>query len=441
MIRYGFSWGDFIGMIITTLLCLFTKSTVASAIPLAIIALLFGLLRDKNRKYAWGILVITFLGLIAFAFKWNDAAHWQHVTTQTSTTRVDALETPFGNYALQLHLAPEKTKSTISQSIFHENMLNEIRGRKVTVGAWIWADGDQTNGTISLYDEKEQKIGRTTVTLDNKPQFFAFLSKVPEDIQLFQIALSGNRQAGSKPVNIYYDGVLVIPGDHTDGHIPECLDPECNQVAWEGLTFGNLVRNSSAEKAWPSLHPQITYLISEFIPISNPSTTLSSLLNWRVNQWYFRAVIGNFLQTFWAKFGWGHVPLLGNKPYRILTILTVIAIIGTLVRLIRLRKMMPWPSTAFLLITLFLIWGSAFMRGITSTRLLSSLTYISVARYAYPAIIPTVLILNLGWLEVSDQAHHWLKIPPKYLYGIYIAFFIGLDILSILSIYNFYYLS
>ena len=112
MIRYGISWRNFLGVMLTALLCVFTKSTVTAAIPLAILALLFGLLQGKKQKYAWVILGISFIGIMVFAFRWDDAAHWQHVSKQTSGTRVENSDSPFGSHAIQLQVSPDQKRST-----------------------------------------------------------------------------------------------------------------------------------------------------------------------------------------------------------------------------------------------------------------------------------------------------------------------------------------
>jgi hypothetical protein len=81
------------------------------------------------------------------------------------------------------------------------------------------------------------------------------------------------------------------------------------------------------------------------------------------------------------------------------------------------------------------IWGSTLVRGIN---FLFGGTFLPAARYAYPAIIPTMILLSLGLLELLRLTGHWLHIPARWQIGIYILFFIGLDLLSIYSIYTFY---
>jgi len=151
---------------------------------------------------------------------------------------------------------------------------------------------------------------------------------------------------------------------------------------------------------------------------------------------YYITTIKSLLQTFWARFGWAHVVLKGFHPYTILGIFTLAGLIGALAAFWRKRKEIRWDVFLFLGIALSVIWGSAFLRGLPS--ILDGSYFIPVARYAYPAIIPTMLILNIGWLEVIRWIEKYLRIPEKVLLGSLIGCFILLDILSVYNIYQFY---
>jgi len=76
------------------------------------------------------------------------------------------------------------------------------------------------------------------------------------------------------------------------------------------------------------------------------------------------------------------------------------------------------------------------LRGVGS---LIGTVFIPSARYAYPVIIPTMLLLDGGWLELARLGMTYLRIPGRVFIGIFVLFFIGLDLLSIASIIRFYY--
>ena len=175
-------------------------------------------------------------------------------------------------------------------------------------------------------------------------------------------------------------------------------------------------------------------ILAKISPI-RPSGILSAIINKITPEWYYQTTAANLLRTFWGKFGWGHVPLIGGKPYLILLLVTLVGILGGLLFLWRSWRSLKWDIVILLGAALLEIWGAAFLRGITSIK---GNVFIPGARYAYPAIIPTVMILSVGWLEIPHFLNRWIRIPIWVQLVSYFGFFIGLDLLSILSIARFY---
>ncbi|MBK8418354.1 hypothetical protein [Candidatus Villigracilis saccharophilus] len=79
-----------------------------------------------------------------------------------------------------------------------------------------------------------------------------------------------------------------------------------------------------------------------------------------------------------------------------------------------------------------------FLRGISS--LIGPEIFIPVARYAYPVIIPTMLMLNAGWLEIAYFLERWVHLSPRVKLWVYALFFLGLDLASVYSIAYYYYI-
>jgi membrane-anchored protein YejM (alkaline phosphatase superfamily) len=77
----------------------------------------------------------------------------------------------------------------------------------------------------------------------------------------------------------------------------------------------------------------------------------------------------------------------------------------------------------------------ALVRGIYS---IAGTVFIPSARYAYPAIIPTVWMLCIGWAEWSRMLERWMHIPKWAKIAVYLISFLFLDILSIWTIARFY---
>jgi hypothetical protein len=59
--------------------------------------------------------------------------------------------------------------------------------------------------------------------------------------------------------------------------------------------------------------------------------------------------------------------------------------------------------------------------------------FIPGARYAFPVIIPTMLVLITGWITITGWLTRYLKIPSK---SIKIVIILLLGLLNVLSIYS-----
>jgi hypothetical protein len=142
-------------------------------------------------------------------------------------------------------------------------------------------------------------------------------------------------------------------------------------------------------------------------------------------------------RSFWGLFGWAHVPLKGYRPYFFLLLASLVAGAGLLVALWRRRRVLSWHTMLLLGLTMILIWGMTFVRGASYLGVPD--LYLPVARYAYPAIIPTALLFCLGWLEILGLLRQGLRLPAWALPVIYLFIFLGLDLLALFSIYQYYY--
>jgi hypothetical protein len=219
------------------------------------------------------------------------------------------------------------------------------------------------------------------------------------------------------------------------GEAPQFDDPQEEFGLWGGQPFHNLVRNGSAQDAWPRIRPWADSIGSQVIG-GQPSIVLASLLDWQSAGWYYWVTAQNMLRTFWGKFGWGHVPLVGDRPYRILAVLTSVGIAGVPLALWRRRRTMPWEVVLLLGIALCSIWFAAMVRGTVES--LFGIGFIPGARYAFPAIIPTLVVLNAGWLEILRGVGNRLHLPVRIPYMVPCLLFILLDVVALASILYYY---
>ena len=200
--------------------------------------------------------------------------------------------------------------------------------------------------------------------------------------------------------------------------------------------FDNLLRNSSFERGTPAVRPWADKAIAEILPHNTrPSLILYTLQDSETAGWYYRFTVLNLIRTFWGKFGWGQVPLIGHKPYRVVGMLTLVGLIGAGVAIWRKRFTLSWSIVLFGVLALLISWVVTLLRG--SIYMFTGF-FIPNARYGAPAIIPTLIVLNLGWLELFNFFERRIHFQPWAKYLIFFLCFLAFDIYAIISIIKFY---
>jgi hypothetical protein len=274
-----------------------------------------------------------------------------------------------------------------------------------------------------------------SVALGTRPAFYAFTAILPPDAAHPRVVLHG-APARSRPVSVYFDGVTLVSGARPAGSPPVFSDAGDASGTWSGQPFRNLLRNASAEDAWLAVHPRLDPVLDRifnlYVP---PSVILLSPLDWNATGWYYQATADNLLRTFWAKFGWGHVLLPSTKAYGLLNLMTAIGLIGGALAVALQRKRLPTDALVLLALAAAAIWGQAVIRGLHS---LIERVFIPGARYAYPAIVPTMALLAAGWWQVLSPLRRALRLPTWTLPGSMLLGFLGLDAYSLYTLVTFY---
>jgi hypothetical protein len=277
------------------------------------------------------------------------------------------------------------------------------------------------------------------VEIDENPRFVVNTNGLEGNTARAWLTLAPFTKLENDPVTVYYDGLLVIEGDYPTSETPQYADNQASRGTWGGKPFENLLKNASAEIAWPQVRPWIDAVAANYLPDhTRPSWMMAIITDWSGAGWFHQMTAYRLYRTFWGKFGWGHVPLLGSKPYRAIGALGAIGILGAIPALIRRHRILNLSLFVFFAFVLFGIWVPTFVRGVNYIILHP---YFPVARYTYPAVIPTMLVFNIGYLELGRYGERWLRMPS---WGKYLLFFVvfgGLAIWSILSIIRFYYVS
>jgi hypothetical protein len=419
IILKGLSWLRVAALAITAIACAFTKATVVVAILLTSIPILTSLLTKVRKRYLWS--GIAFLGLIILlsTVRLQDAAYWHRNTSQRLSTNAVKVESPIGGDSFQFN-----SSNGVFQLIDHVDM-TELRGKTVTFGSWMWADAPTQLRTPSLrYDTSDIY---QTVEVGRKPTFHAYSTTLPEDMTELLITVTPGG-AADKEGRVYYDGIVLVIGDYSSAGVPTAKDIDASQLVWNRVPLKNYIRNASAERNWFVIRPIVDRLLEYYIP-GSPNMYLSLLQDWQSSTWYYRAALKNLIQTFWGKFGWGHIPLLGRYSYYLLALFSLVGFGGCIVSMIRQRRIIPLNAYLFLFLSGLMIWLFAALRGLTS---ITEILLIPSARYAYPAIIPTVLAINMGWLEISQPLIKRGK--SQLLTTVFVLLFVVLDIVAFASI-------
>ena len=438
LIRRGFSLPGLLWVGAAALLSLWTKETVILALPLLGLVLLLVLFRDRWRWVPWAVLVALALVIPLSVFSWGETLFWSRLSTRTEIPiRVHSEQAPLGDYIIQIENYPDQIQEQIYQTL-PSNQINSLQGRLVTLGGWVWATEPLNIYPITYFDGRQSYSQAFNV--DQTPIFIAMTITLSEDADRARVMLSPGVRVNQGEWTVFYDGLVMVDGAYPLDQIPQFDDSSARQGMWGGQSFRNLISNASAESDGPGLRPWARDLsVKLFHALPDPALAVSAIFDWRGSSWYYRAAGQNLLHTFWAKFGWGHVSLLPltNQFYFLLQMITLFGLSGVYLGLFRRRSSLTWSVILFMGIVLVGIWVQTFFRGIESIR---STIFIPVARYAYPVIIPTLLMLNAGWLEIAYLLERWVHLSPRVKLWVYALFFLGLDLASVYSVAYYYYI-
>ena len=437
LIQRGFSILDFVWVSVTAVLAYFTKTTAYFSIVLLPAVLVLSLLHGtKWRRFTW-----LFLGLAAVVgffiiFAWGDASLWYRQTNQNIPTRMETQQAPFGDHALCIEIQHgDNQRYTQARQLITREAVESIRGEPFTLGVWMWAREPTIIRLPILRSKEGNQSTSNRLEIGTEPTFYTIRGTLPSSVDRAWINLAPFVSGKTSPAIVCYDGIVLVKGKQSK-EPPEFSDENAVGGVWGEQEFTNLLRNGSMEQSWPWVRPWADIFGAKIIPDKGrPSLILYSLLDNPTSGWYYLNTFYRLARTFWAKFGWGHVTIIGHKPYRVLGIFTVIGLASAVVALWRKRRVVPWDVLAYFAIVLISVWGITWVRG---SVYLFLFPFIPVARYTYPAIIPAMFVLNLGWLEVLEALKRWFRLPQGTEIVVYIVLMLALDIISVVSILKYY---
>lgn len=438
LLRRGPNWFDALWVLISALVCLFTKNTVYLAVPLAGLVLLISLLPTSWQRWVGPGLLIAGLLAVPLLARGQGFAGWYEFNLYQPARRIAQPQAPDGRHVFLFELgsgSPADLRQAVPAS-----QARALAGQTVTVGLWAWAETSLEVQTALLQIDSAPQV--RTLTVDSEPRFYAWQFKLPQQpgkvvIQLAPRLLgSSNNQTEA----LYIDNLVLAAGDFPAGTLPTYPQPDSNWGLWGGRPFENLIRNHSAEHGWLQIRPELAGIFQRLIP-SQPGWILGSFSDPPNALAYYQQAGAHLLRTFWGKFGWGHVPLLGSKPYRLLAGLTLMGMAGAAVFSWQQRRKILSPPAILLGLSLVLVWAATLLRGVGETILVRY--SLPPARYAYPAIIPTLLLLNLGWLQLARLLGGWpawQRLTRNGLAaGLYLLTWLVLDGWALWSLMRYYY--
>jgi hypothetical protein len=432
MVRHGITPVNVLLVLGTALVAALVKSTGITA--LALTPLVFVIALWRRRAWSWRWLVAVSLvaaSLVAAAVvRLDDANHWYRWSwpTQPEATRATVANTPHGDHALLLAVRPDAYLHRLTAPLLLPE-LEAVRGRRATIGGWLWATRPTTVTLGLLYHrggggiEIAQEFGLTT-----EPRFIAWSPEVPGDAWRMQYMLAVN-QIPAEPVEISLDGALLVAG-RFPAEKPPTLDVRAAAGTWDGRAFTNLLRNPSAEERGPRVQPALDQLLSRYArrPLSPWLMSIADL------QLSGRATILNVLPTlvedFFGRVGWGWRPLVGPGWQFVFRALVLAALFGC-VRWLWLRRNSAGegPVLAVLAALGLGTWGLALLR---IHPLVESGVPLTSVRYVFPAIIPTALFLCAGLVAL------WPRRLRSYAVALVFAGLLLLEAILVSRIWGYY---
>lgn len=435
LLRQGFSAWVLLWTAVAAALGIWTKSTVSIGPPILVVALLFSLLRGARRWLAWALLLVGSVVGLFMIFAWGDAAFWYRSTIQPVPTRASTLQAPVGSHSFQLEILPNSPLVPAIYQFLPLDQVLALRDKTVTFGAWIWATQPMSGRTPILRIDNGSQVFFRDITLANRPNFHAVSATIPDKATRISISLELGSDAADTDGTVFYNGVVLAEGAHPTEEAPQFGDSQGSGGIWGGQPFHNLLRNATAENSWPWVRPWADTWGAKLL-FDQPSMILASLIDWPGAGWYYWAAGQRLFRSFWATFDWGGAFLLGSKPYFILGIFTTMSGLGVALGLRRKWNVLAWDASFFLAAAMMGVWGPVAVRGVGQS--LTGDIYIPVARYGYPAVIPTLLLLNLGWLEILRYVERRLRLPREAQFALYLILFLGLDGWALFSLVSYF---
>ena len=431
-IKKGFSVPSLLGWLASLVLCVYARETTMILVLLAPVVLLALVLKKRAVPLMGaGLLLITLLlGVQVMTFR--DASQWYYFPAQQSSNRIKNAQAPFGEHIFSLSA---ESDAEFGQS-FSPDFIKPLRKKTLTLGVWIWADKPvRLNLPVINYRTPDGLAGSElqTIKIDTTPVFYTTKFYIPYEAGhtwLTPLSTFPNRVE-----HVYYDGFVLAEGEYSSTP-PAFDDDQLLSGTWDGQPFLNLVRNPSAEQAWLGLRESANLLQQRWSYI-DPALFLQTVQDTHGFGWYQKLAASTLFQGFWGRGASSQVRLTGKYSYTFLQLVSVFSAIGVFLYGLRNRSLFFRPELFFLAGALLLIWIQAFFRG--TYWVFFFVPLVPYARYAFPAFIPTALLICAGFLEALRWLQARYTLSRFFPTLVFCAFIGGLALYAIFSFGGYFY--
>jgi hypothetical protein len=430
ILNHGLTWNRLLVLSVILVIGYFTKNTTIPAFPLTFFMLLFAIFKNRSKWFPIAITSAVIVFAVFFSIRWGDPSFWYRVSNQPHPTRIKTAKAPFGEYAFKV-----EPNGFIGQFL-STPQIRPFRNKTVTIGTWMWADQPVTaiapqitSYTANILTFKSEP---KSVELTATPTFVSYTTTIPNDTVRAWLTIN------SASATVYYDAIVLIPQEFIAGE-PAFLNGDTLSGSWNGVKFENKARNNSAESGWFWLNPKVSKLA---VKVSNIfggiNIFIASIQDSQGAGWYYISAAQTLFNTFWSNPARAKIFLLGgNLTYDLIRAFTAIGLLGLIPFSWKSRKTLRWDLIVFAGFAFTAVWGLTFARG--AIELLRGVPLTPWARYAFPVILPTAFLICAGWHEILqwiETRFHLTRIQST---SLFLTALIGIDLLTVISILDFFY--
>ncbi len=370
MLNRGLSWRSALTLCGLAVLSLLAKRTSFFTLALIPVALLVHAHRRRvsvsySCRTAVAASVLLGLLLLGILLSWRggDAAQWLPLQKSAVATR-NELVARSGNSSLQA------LNSRLMQ-VLPFNAVRALRGKTVTLEAWVISPGARQRGSIVIEDDQGRSAKVFVANSEWMRQEVKF--EIAPAARTMRVMLDPSPGAGQRGEGLFFDDLSLVV---------------------EGAEARNWLRNGSAET--PALR------LERFLRGTSVSLSSSQLLDPRS---YDPASLRRYLlyvlltfAGFWANFGWLTLPL-DPGWYALLALVTLVSFAGLLswgmgllrgLRAERTRR----PSSSDTVLLIFLV-GLALLLAQTFLPMIGS-QWQPQGRYLFPGLTIIATLFAFG---------------------------------------------